>query len=65
MNKEIYVIIYTESKNIMYCGHDINEANGWLEMSHYSKDEADKYQLSIYQNGALVNEGIKKKIKVK
>ncbi|MOA35439.1 hypothetical protein D3C78_1568880 [compost metagenome] len=64
MNQETYVVIYIETKSIKYCGQDYNEANKWLEMPHYAKDEADKYQLSIYnKDGNLINSGITKKIK--
>lgn len=60
---EIYVIQYVDTGRILYLGQDINEANGWLEMPHYSKEEQQKYQMSVWEDGRLVNECIRKKIK--
>jgi len=62
---ETYVITYKESNRIIYVGQDIKEANGWLEMPHYSLDERKNYQLSIWEDGRLLNECITRKIKIK
>lgn len=59
---ETFVVVYTETKNLMYVGQDVREANKWLEMPHYSKEEQSKYQLSIWEDGSLMNECITKKI---
>lgn len=60
---ETYIIQYKETSRILYCGQNVNEANNWLEMNHYSKDEQKNYQMSIWENGKLLNECITKKIK--
>jgi hypothetical protein len=52
-----------KNKSIIYCGSDVVEANSWLENPKLSKEEAEKFQMSIWENSRLMNECIKKKIK--
>jgi hypothetical protein len=57
---EIFVITNDYNDNIEYVGTDVNEANSYLEIPELVDQH---YALSIWKDGRLLNECIKRKIK--